>query len=82
VGVLVDDQGETKPGERLTVSDKEVGTITSAVFSPALQRPIAFAYLQREHWAPGYELTIRRNGSRIHARVAALPFVKGTASTS
>jgi glycine cleavage system T protein len=82
VGLLVDDQDEAKPGERLAVSDREVGTITSSVFSPTLQRPIAFAYIHRDHWAPGTELTIRRNASQIQARVTALPFVKGTASPS
>jgi glycine cleavage system T protein len=82
VGLLVDDHREAKPGERLAVSDREVGTITSSVFSPTLQRPIAFAYIHRDHWAPGTELTIRRDTSQIQATVTALPFVKGTASPS
>jgi folate-binding protein YgfZ len=82
VGLLLDGQREAKPGDRLAVSDREVGTITSSVFSPALRRPIAFAYIHRDHWAPGSELTISRDGSQIQASVTTLPFVKGTASLS
>ncbi|MBI3405851.1 MAG: aminomethyl transferase family protein [Acidobacteria bacterium] len=32
---------------------KEIGRVTSSAFSPALQRPIGFAYLRREFTAPG-----------------------------
>jgi glycine cleavage system aminomethyltransferase T len=45
--------------------------VTSATCSPALQRPIALAYLHRDFVEPGTQVTV---GDRA-ATVAALPFV-------
>lgn len=50
---------------------KNVPRITSAVFSPTLQRPIALAYVPRDAAEPGTEVLV--NG--LPAVVTALPFV-------
>lgn len=58
-------------GEKVFSSEREIGSITSAVTSPALRRPIALGYVHRDFMEPGTPVTIR--GCR--ASVAALPFV-------
>jgi folate-binding protein YgfZ len=47
--------------------EKRIGVVKSGIFSPTFSRPIALAYLDREHRTPGLELG---NG----AEVIVLPF--------
>lgn len=63
-------------GDTLLKNGREVGHLTSAVFSPVLQTHIALGYLRREHAAPGTELILRSVGGESIARVVELPFVK------
>ena len=58
-------------GERILAGDREVGTITSAVQSPALGRPIALGYVHRDFVEPGTSLIV----SGAAAVVSALPFL-------
>jgi folate-binding protein YgfZ len=46
-------------GDKLFQGEKEVGYITSAVISPALNCGVALGYVRREANAPGTELTLR-----------------------
>ena len=75
VGIELD--GESVPLRDAVVhaGDRDIGHVTSGVWSPALKRPIALGYLHRDFLAPGTEVTV--DGSR--AVVAELPFVKGPA---
>jgi tRNA-modifying protein YgfZ len=59
------------PGTPVHAAGREVGHVTSAVFSPALQKPIALAYLHRDVLQPGTALSV--GGAR--AVVTSLPFV-------
>jgi folate-binding protein YgfZ len=61
-------------GAKLYLGQKEVGGITSAVWSPALQEVIALGYVRREASQPGTELEVRTPGGTIPARVVELPF--------
>lgn len=63
-------------GAKLFQGDKEVGHLTSAVFSPRLKYVVALGYVRREAFAPGTELTLRSGGTECRATVAALPFVR------
>jgi glycine cleavage system aminomethyltransferase T len=56
-------------GTRLIASEKDVGHITSACFSPALNSPLALAYIRRQHSKPGSRLEC----DRAPAEVIALP---------
>jgi len=71
VGLSLDGLQVPSPGTTIRAGDREVGHITSAVMSPALEKPIALAYVQRDFVAVGTELSV--DGSR--AIVHALPFV-------
>jgi folate-binding protein YgfZ len=52
----------------------EVGYVTSAAFSPALQRPIGLGYVRREHAAIGTRL----DAAGIAAEVIAPPLLANT----
>jgi len=74
-GILIDGTELPAPGARLLAQGREVGYVTSAVHSQALERPIALAMLHRKHAGPGERVEIQPSGSGV---VAALPFVPGT----
>ena len=59
-------------GDKLLIQGKEVGYVTSAVFSPALKQNIALGYVRREHNAIGTRLD--------GAEIVQLPFVNPDAS--
>ena len=73
-GLLLDGPRLPAAGAPLLAEGREVGYVTSAVHSQALDRPIALAMVQRKHAAPGERMEIQSGGSGI---VAALPFVPG-----
>ncbi len=70
-------EGERVPraGAPVIVDGGDIGRVTSAVRSFALGRPIAFAFVRREHATPGTGVTVRDGEHDLVARVAALPFV-------
>ena len=61
-----------KRGDKLSCEGKEVGYVTSAVFSPALKANLALGYVRREHNAIGTRLD--------GAEIVQLPFVNPEAS--
>ena len=61
-------------GEKLLRAGKEVGWITSTVFSPALKENIALGIVRKEAGAIGTELEVRRAEATSPARVVGLPF--------
>jgi len=74
--------GEVAPsaGTKLLRDAKEVGWITSAVWSPARAAVIALGYVRRECWDPGVEVQAATDGSAIAARIVPLPFYKRSPS--
>lgn len=61
-------------GAKLLHEGKEVGHVTSAIHSPALQANLALGYVRREANAAGHELTVAGGGELIRARLVELPF--------
>jgi folate-binding protein YgfZ len=61
-------------GAKLFLGEKEVGGITSAVWSPALQAVIALGYVRREANHTGTELLVQTPGGKIPAQIVELPF--------
>lgn len=57
------------PGTKLVAGDKPVGNVTSSAWSPALQTPLALAYVRRSSAAPGSQL----QSDSGPAEVIALP---------
>jgi folate-binding protein YgfZ len=75
-GLLMDGKISARHGDAIRAGEKQIGTVTSAVFSPKLSRPIALGYVHREHWASGTQLIINHEGTLLNATVTELPFVK------
>jgi tRNA-modifying protein YgfZ len=73
VGVAVDAAASPAPGDRIQSEGREVGEVTSACFSPWLDRPIALAYVRREVSQPGTRLTLISGSA---ATVHELPFLR------
>ncbi len=69
VGVELETTAPPDPGAVAFVEEKEVGRLTSPVFSPTMERVVAFAILRREAALPGTEFTV--NGCRGRVRPAA-----------
>lgn len=70
-----------KPEEGLKIKsrdDKEIGRLTSATYSPHLGRTIALGYLKYDYVAPGTEIKVVSADGELAARVATLPFVRGS----
>jgi glycine cleavage system aminomethyltransferase T len=63
---------------RLLVAGHEVGYVTSAVRSEALQRSIALVMVQNKHSTPGERVEVDTAGGSTAATVAALPFAAST----
>jgi folate-binding protein YgfZ len=53
---------------------KEIGRVTSATYSPALESPIAMGYVRYEYLAPGTPVKV----GDISGTVVELPFVRGS----
>jgi folate-binding protein YgfZ len=65
-------------GAAIRSEDREIGSITSAVWSPALERPIAMGYVHRDFVEPATAVTVVIDGQRVPAVVTRLPFVGGS----
>jgi folate-binding protein YgfZ len=63
-------------GTKLFLGQKEVGGITSATWSPALQGVIALGYVRREASQTGTELEVRTPGGNMPAQIVDLPFTQ------
>jgi folate-binding protein YgfZ len=63
-----------KKGDKLFRDQKEIGYITSAIFSPMLNANIALGYIRREANQVGTELTLRTADGETRAKVVNLPF--------
>jgi folate-binding protein YgfZ len=73
-------EGDVVPprGARVVVDDSEVGHVTSAAWSHGLKRPIALAFVRRQHAEPGtaVHLVVPEGGATFTATVSALPFAR------
>jgi folate-binding protein YgfZ len=62
-------------GSAIRSGDREIGAVTSAVWSPELSRPIAMGYVHRDFVEPGTAVTIVDGPHPSPAAVASLPFL-------
>jgi glycine cleavage system aminomethyltransferase T len=63
-------------GDKVFHNGKEIGYVTSAVKSPALNAHIALGYVRREANQIGTELALRTADGESAATIVELPFVK------
>ena len=81
-GLIVDAKERPTIGSKVLSNGKEIGAITSSIYSPALSSPIALAYIHRDHRSPGTQLVVRYGHEVVNARVAQLPFKTGSKPSS
>lgn len=74
VGLLLGDARPPEAGARIFSPEREVGWITSATQSPAMQQTIALGYVRLESLQPGTALQVRTDAGDLPAMVSALPF--------
>jgi folate-binding protein YgfZ len=72
VGLKVIGDVTLKRGAIVRTDARDIGEVTSASWSPALQHSIALAYVQRDFVTPGTHVTVEGTD----AEVTALPFVR------
>ena len=71
VGLTLDPDAKVPAaGARIASGDREIGRVTSATWSPALDRPIALGYVHRDFVAERTAVSI----DATSAKVTALPF--------
>ncbi len=75
IGLALEGKMAAREGALVFAGDAEVGRVTSGGFSPSLQHPIAMAYVDTAHAAPGTRLELDNRGRRLAATVVPLPFV-------
>jgi len=75
-GLLLSGERLPEPGAKIVSPQREVGWITSTVYSPARQQNIALGYVRREVLTPGTPLKVHTQDSSLNATVAELPFYK------
>jgi len=63
-------------GEPISSGGKEVGRLTSAAWSPAVEAGIALGYVHRDFTSTGTILNIGNEPAQRSAEVAALPFIR------
>ena len=63
-------------GAALRAGDRDVGRVTSAVWSPALGQAIALGYVHRDFTEPGTTVTVATDRGAVDARIRALPFIQ------
>lgn len=65
-------------GHKLFKADREVGYITSAVFSPSVNTNIALGYVRREFNQTGATLTLRIDSQESDVHIVDVPFAPQT----
>jgi folate-binding protein YgfZ len=76
----VDDAGASlTPGAKIKTTDasREIGRVSSVVFSPRLRKRIALGVVKYDFLAAGTEVLIEGEQGECRARVVELPFVRG-----
>ncbi len=75
VGFVIEGKELPKSGDKILHGEREIGQITSSVFSPNLKKGIALGYLRREFREPGTKVSVSLGEGKIEsAEVVKTPF--------
>jgi len=76
VGIRPDGRAPARAGALIVATDGTgAGTVTSGLFSPTLNAPIAMGYVRRDLRGDGTPLAVMVRDKPLPARVSPLPFV-------
>ncbi|MEM7057097.1 MAG: glycine cleavage system aminomethyltransferase GcvT [Pseudomonadota bacterium] len=59
----------------LDASGQQIGHVTSGVFGPTIEGPVAMGYVANDHSETGTEIQIEVRGKHLPAKVVDLPFI-------
>jgi aminomethyltransferase len=74
VGLRIEGRQPVREGAAVVENGQAIGAVTSGGFGPALQAPIAMAYVPASRAADGTALTIEVRGRLLDATVVPMPF--------
>jgi tRNA-modifying protein YgfZ len=75
VGLTLATDDSPKAGDVIAAGDRVIGRVTSAAWSPTLERSIALGYVQRDFIEAGTRVEVRAANGSLAATVSSLPFV-------
>ncbi len=75
VGLSIEGRMPAREGAEVFARDTRIGRVTSGGFSPTLGHPIAMAFIDPAHAAPGTALEVAVRTKRLLATVTPMPFV-------
>jgi tRNA-modifying protein YgfZ len=75
-GLVLEGRDVPPAGAEVVADGAAIGKVTSAVWSVGLERPIALAFVRRQHAEPGTRVSVRHDGHLTAASVSALPFTR------
>jgi glycine cleavage system T protein len=81
VGLKLSQPNAAEHGAKLLRDGKEVGIVTSSVYSPRLGTAIALAYVRRGNEQPGIIVETAGGGTSMAGEIVSLPFVGPCSST-
>ncbi|HUE81857.1 MAG TPA: aminomethyltransferase family protein [Pyrinomonadaceae bacterium] len=61
-----------------SIEGRDIGTLTSVVYSPSLGQTIALGYVKYDYLAPETAVKIVTDGEEFPGRITELPFVRGS----
>ena len=76
MGLVFEGQEMPQAHDPITKAGEQIGEITSACFSPALNRPIAMGYVKRPFYEVGTAIVVKRDGKELPAKLVKRPFIK------
>ncbi len=74
VGLILEGEAPAKAKSVVQKNGKEVGYVTTSVFSPGLNKPIALGFVARTAYSPGTTVDIVSDGGPVSATITDLPF--------
>lgn len=80
VGLVLESPEQVIPaqGSKIFSGTREVGWVSSAIFSPLLGKPVALGFPLRDFTKPATALEVETQGIKIPALVSPLPFQKNS----
>ncbi len=77
VGMLPNGRAPVRHGTEICIKDgTSIGQVTSGLFAPSVQAPIAMGYIDRNYASPGTQVKLLLRGKLLSAEIVRLPFVK------
>jgi folate-binding protein YgfZ len=76
VGLTLSEADLPKVKSPIYKGEKEVGYVTTSLFSPGLNKPVALGFVSRSAYAPGTVVEIRSEEKKLPATIVDLPFLR------